>query len=154
MKTKILLFLALSLSALSGCASAAWHQAAEAASRSGTPADLVRRMERGDRLALADIETLARNQVPDDTVLVYLRKTPSVYKLTTAQIDQLRASSVSDRIIDYLLSTPSQVARRTRGTIRYYPWRGYGYPHHGFGHFSGGGHSFGHHSGGHHGGHR
>ena len=149
MKAKLLLLIALCVAALSGCTSAAQQRAAQEATQLGTPADLVRKMERGDRLALTDMETLARQQVPDDTVLAYLRQTGAAYELTTAQIDQMREAGVSVRVIDYLLSTPSRVVWRYRG---YYGGR---IGIHGYGSFGPGfyGHGWGHgafHHGGHH----
>lgn len=140
MKTKIPLLFALCVVAFSGCASAAQQRAAQEATRLGTPADLVRKMERGDRLALTDLEALARQQVPDETVLVYLRQTGARYALTTAQIDQMRVAGVSVRVIDYLLSTPVRVAWRYRGyygrpvKIRGYGAWGRGFSTHGLGH--------------------
>lgn len=151
MKAKPFLLFALGLAALSGCAAAARQQAVQTATQLGTPLTLVSKMERGDRLTLADLETLARQQVPDAEVLAYLRQTGAAYELTTAQIDQMRAAGVSVRVIDYLLATPRQVARRYRG---YYGggfgWYGYGHGNFGHGFPSHGrGHGSIHH-GGHH----
>ena len=150
MKTEIPLLFALSLAALSGCATATRQQAAQAATQLGTPAELVRMMEQGDRLALTDLETLARHQVPDENVIAYLRQSGAAYELTTAQIDQMRVAGVSIRVIDYLLSTPTRVARSYRGYYGGGVRRFYGYSNwgHGFG-----GHGLGHgsfHRGGRH----
>ena len=151
MKTKPVLLLALSLAALSGCATAARHQAATTATQWGAPAELVRKMERGGRLALTDLETLARHQIPDETVLAYLRQSGAAYELTTAQIDQMREAGVSVRVIDYLLATP---ARGPRPYPRSRVWFGFGYPHYGSGHsFGGFGHGYRHGGFGHRGGH-
>lgn len=144
MKTRLPLLLALSLAVLSGCATAARQQAVQTATRLGAPTKLVSRMERGDRLTLADLETLARHQVPDVDVLAYLRQTGAAYELTTAQIDQMRAAGVSVSVIDYLLATPRQVARRYRGYydggFGFYGYDhgnfGHGFPRHGWGHGS------------------
>lgn len=138
MKTTILLTLALSTAALGGCASVAQQRAAQEATRLGTPGELVRKMEQGDRLALTDLETLARQRVPDETVLAYLRQSGARYELTTAQIDRMRTAGVSVRVIDYLLSAPSRVAYRYRS---YYGgnWGGHwgrGFSGHGLGHGS------------------
>lgn len=149
MKTKLPLLLALSLAAFSGCATAAQQQAAQAATRLGAPAGLVRKMEQGDRLALTDLETLARYQVPDEDMLAYLRLTGATYQLTTAQIDQMREAGVSIRVIDYLLATPRWVSRRYRG------YNGGGIGFYGYGNFwhgsygPGWGHGSFHHGGRH-----
>jgi hypothetical protein len=151
MKTKPSLLFALGLAALSGCASAARQHAVQTAIQLGTPTELVSKMERGDRLTLTDLETLARHQIPDAEMLAYLRQTDAAYELTMAQIDRMRAAGVSVKVIDYLLATPRQGIRRYRG---YYGggfgW--YGYGHGGFGHGfprHGRGHGSIHH-GGHH----
>jgi|CXWL01.1.fsa_nt_gi uncharacterized protein YceK len=114
MKNTILLILALSTTALGGCASVAQQRVAQEATRLGTPDELVRKMERGARLALTDLETLARQHVPDEPVLAYLRQSGASYELTTVQIDQMRTAGVSVGVIDYLLSTPTRVAYRYR----------------------------------------
>lgn len=146
MKTRILLALAVITSAMafSGCTTAARQQAVQTATRLGTPTRLVSKMERGGRLTLSDLETLARHQVPDLDVLAYLRQSGAAYELTTAQIDQMRAAGVSVRVIDYLLVTPQQAARRYRGyyggSRRFFGYGhgyfGHGFPSHGWGHRS------------------
>ncbi len=147
MNLKIILIIVVGAVALSGCASTAQHKVAEEATRLGAPVRLTDKLNRGARLTLADIEAMSRQSIPDDAILSYLRQSDARYELTTAQIDQMRASGVSDRIIDYLLSTPSQTARRWGS----YP---YGFRTHGYGHFGRGyygtlGHGFGHHGGRH-----
>lgn len=138
----------------SGCATGASplprSTAAALATERGAPVQLVSTLQRRGYLTLADIQKLANLQIPDDVTLTYLRDSGAAYELTTAQIDQLRAGDVSDRVIDYLLSTPAQIARVVH---RSGPWIGYSYSRYGFGHFSGLGLSVGHHGGGHHGGH-
>lgn len=134
---------------LGGCATAASPRSLTAtmAAERGAPAALVKTLQRGERLTLADIERLAILKVPDDTTLAYLRRNGAAYDLTLAQIDQMRDAGVSVRIIDYLLASPARVAR----TVRYPRMRFvFAYPHYGDGHYSGGfAHVFGHH-GGHH----
>lgn len=148
-----LLVCTVALLTTSGCATATSSRsiAATIAAQHGAPPSLVTTLQRGGRLALADIERLANLKVPDDTTVAYLRQTGAAYELTLAQIDQMRASGVSARVIDYLLATPARIAR----TNRYPRMRfGFGYPHHGVGHYSGGfGHGFGHGGFGHRGGH-
>lgn len=150
-----LLVCTVALLTTSGCATATSSRstAATIAAEHGAPPSLVTTLQRGGRLALADIERLANLGVPDDTTLAYLRQTGATYELTLAQIDQMRGSGVSVRVIDYLLATP---ARNVRIYSRYRMRLGLGYPYYGAGHYYGGfGHGFGHggyghHHGGHH----
>lgn len=140
MKTRVSLLLALSLAALSGCATASspGSIAATVAAEHSAPAALIATLQRGGRLTLADIERLASLQVPDDTTLAHLRRTGAAYEMTLAQIDQMRSTGVSTRVIDYLLATPTLAARAIqRSRTRF----GYGYSHFGFGHHHD---SFGH----------
>jgi len=146
MNIRMSMFLALSLGLLSGCASQAQRQTAATATRYGAPPEVVRKMERGDRLALADLGLLAQSHMPDDDVLAYMRHTNAAYWLKTAEIDQLRAQGVSDRIIDYLLTTPTRVVRSFRGYTRGGVWyHGFGHGYHGRGFGHGGSHHGGHH---------
>ena len=146
MKILSMLFLALSLVTLSGCVSTAQRQTAKIAIRYDVSTEVVRKMERGDRLALTDLELLARAQVPDDDVLNYLQQTNVSYRLTTAQIDRLRVQGVSDIIIDYLLATPTRVDRPYRAYALSRTWyHDYGRRHYGRGVGHGASHYGGHH---------
>jgi hypothetical protein len=138
----------------SGCATATSSRsfAATVAAERGAPPALVTTLQRGGRLPLASIETLAKLQVPEDTTIEYIRQSGASYELTLAQIDQMRSAGVSARVIDYLMATPVQAVRLAqRSRVRF----GFGYPHYGgFGrHYSGYSHGFGHGSFGHRGGH-
>lgn len=147
MNLKIVLIVVMGASALGGCASTAQQKIAQEATQLGAPLRLTDKLSRGDRLTLADIETMSRHSIPDDDILAYLRQSDARYELTTAQIDQMRASGVSDRIIDYLLSTPSRTARRWGGYP--YGFRTYDYGHLGRSYYGSFGDGLGHH-GGHH----
>ncbi len=147
MNPKIVLIAVLGAVTFSGCASTTQHKVAQEATRLGAPASLTDKLNRGGRLTLADIETMTRQAVPEADILSYLRQSGARYELTTAQIDQLRASGVSDRVIDYLLSTPGQSARRW-GSYPY-GFRSYGYSYFGHGYYGWPGHGFGHHGGRH-----
>jgi len=135
---------AVALLTTSGCATAISSRSTVAtlAAEHGAPASLVTTLQRGGRLALVDIERLASLKVPDEPTIAYLRQTGATYELTLAQIDQMRASGVSVRVIDYLLSTP---ARNVRIYSRYRTRFGFGYPHFDAGHHYGScGPGFGH----------
>lgn len=165
MKTsRALLFTALLVpGAMTFAATSAQRASADAAAAAGAPSTLVEKMQSGASLTFTDIQDLARQRVPDDATLSYLRSIKSQYRLTTETFDQLRAAGVSDRVTNYLLlASPLEEARPTRA---YRPGssRGYGYrplrsgP--GFGRLGGFGVSGpkgfgGQHRGGHHGGHR
>lgn len=77
---------------------------------------LVRKMLAGEALSLTEIQELARSNISDGTIVKYLRSTGAVYLLNIEQIDQLRGNSVSDSVMDYLLSTAAY-----RTSPLYYP---------------------------------
>lgn len=106
MKPILPLLLALGIAAFSGCATTRQRQAAELAASFGAPVSIVHAMERGERLSLDEIMTLAQAGFPGEEILLYLRSGNAVYTLKAAQIDELRAAGVSDPVIDHLLSTP------------------------------------------------
>lgn len=128
-----LLFVAVVLVATSGCATTASTRtrttAATLANERGASAALVADLQRGERLSLANIEELAVLKVPEDTTLDYLRATDATYQLTTGQIVRLREVGVSDRVVDYLLTTPNRVAVRPRGYCYRGQIGGRGYGH-------------------------
>lgn len=89
--------------------------AREEVEKSGVSPALVQKMLQGQILTLAEIQELAQHKVSDTNLVKYLRSTGAIYTLTTKQIDELRAASVSNEVLDYLLSTPA--LRR----VFYYP---------------------------------
>ena len=124
MKRSLVFFFVATLAVLTtgGCATTASRPrstAAALAAERGAPAPLVSTLQRGGRLSLADIEHLASLKIPDNVTLAYLRGSRAIYQLTTTQISQMREAQVSDRVIDYLLTTPNQVAGRSRGYYGY-----------------------------------
>ena len=103
----------------SGCvtrATRARSSAATFAAERGASDTLVSSLQRGTRLSVVDIEELAVLKVPDDVTLGYLRETRATYQLTSGQVARLGEGGVSDRVIDYMLTTPDRVAVRYPGT--------------------------------------
>ena len=58
-------------------------------------------------LGLADIKMLAKNGVNDDIILSQIRNSHTVYHLTSAEIIELKDAGVSQRVIDFMINTPS-----------------------------------------------
>jgi hypothetical protein len=108
----------------SGCATAARRNTALAAAQYGTDVGVLDKLERGARLGLGDLGELGRRGVPENVILAHLQRRDDVYRLTTGEVLQLREAGVSDRLIDYLLASPDQLARRGP---RIYRGGGYGY---------------------------
>ena len=77
--------------------------------RAQAPQTLVR-VEQGQALATADVKALARSGVSDEIILSQIRNSRSVYRLSTAEIIELKDAGVSSRIIDFMINTASSVS--------------------------------------------
>jgi len=65
------------------------------------------RVDAGQPLGLADIKALARAGVGDDIIISQIRNSRTVYRLSTAEIIDLKNAGVSNRVIDFMVNTPS-----------------------------------------------
>ena len=83
-------------------------QAQEAQLRQSAPQTL-QRVEQGQPLTVADVEALAQAGISDDLIISQIRNSRTVYHLTTADIIALKNKEVSDRVIDFMINTPSQI---------------------------------------------
>lgn len=90
--------------------------AREEVEKSGVSPALVQKMLQGQTLSLSEIKELTAKNVSETNTVKYLRSTGGIYTLTTKDIDDLRAGSVSNGVVDYLLTTPA-----LRGGLYYYP---------------------------------
>lgn len=88
----------------------------EEVERSGVSPALVEKMLQGTPLTLAEIQELSQQQIGATNIVKYLRTSGASYTLTSQQIDELRAASVSREVIDYVLTTPA-----LRSRVFYYP---------------------------------
>ncbi|WP_218188395.1 hypothetical protein, partial [Desulfosarcina cetonica] len=81
--------------------------AQEAQLRAQAPQTL-QRVEAGQPLTAADVQALVQAGISDDLIISQIRNSRTVYHLTTADIIALRNSGVSNRVIDYMINTPSR----------------------------------------------
>jgi len=83
-----------------------------------SPATL-QRVEQGQPLGLADIKALAKAGVSDEVIISQIRNSRVVYRLTTAEIIDLKDSGVSQKVIDFMINSPSLSAATaaTRATV-------------------------------------
>jgi len=56
-------------------------------------------------LTISSIAQMAFDGVPDNVIISDIRQTNSIYNLTSEAISFLKSKGVSDRIVDYMLST-------------------------------------------------
>jgi hypothetical protein len=83
-------------------------------------APAMQRVEQGQPLGLADIKALAKAGVSDEVILSQIRNSHVVYRLTTAEIIDLKDSGVSNRVIDFMINTPSMYPPPPPPRSRYY----------------------------------
>jgi len=65
------------------------------------------RVEQGQPLGVEDVKALSRAGVSDDLIISQIRSTRTVYHLGTGDIISLKSSGVSERVIDFMLNTPT-----------------------------------------------
>ncbi len=66
------------------------------------------RVRHDQPLTVSDVKELARAGVGEDLIISQIRSSRTVYHLTTAEIIDLKNSGVSERVIDFMINTPSQ----------------------------------------------
>ena len=67
----------------------------------------LQRVEQGQPLGLADIKALAKAGVSDEVILSQIRNSHTAYRLTTAEILDLKEAGVSEKVIDFMINTPN-----------------------------------------------
>jgi len=65
----------------------------------------VDRMDRREPLTVNDVIKLSQGGVSDETIIRYIDESGATYNLTQAQVDRMRTSGVSRRVINYLVNT-------------------------------------------------
>lgn len=70
----------------------------------------MQRVQQGQPLAIADIKALTKAGISDEIILSQIRASRTVYRLSTAEIIELKDAGVSNKVIDFMINTPSVVA--------------------------------------------
>jgi len=83
-------------------------QEQEAQLRSQAP-QTMQRVEQGQPLTVPDVKALVNAGISDDLIISQIRNSRTVYRLSTADIIDLKNSGASDRVIDYMINTPTQI---------------------------------------------
>src|SRR5665213_1258982 len=68
------------------------------------------RVDQGAPLSLADVKALAKAGITEDVIINQIKNSRTVFHLSAADIIDLRDAGVSDKIVDYMINTPSTVA--------------------------------------------
>jgi outer membrane lipoprotein SlyB len=80
------------------------------------------RVDQGSPLSVADVKALAKAGISEDVIISQVKSSRTVFHLTAADIIDLRDAGVSDKVVNYMINTPSTVgatAETTRGTVTY-----------------------------------
>ena len=67
------------------------------------------KMEQGQPLSIADIKALAHAGISDDVIVSQIKNSRAVFRLSAADIIDLRDSGVTDKVVNYMINTPSTV---------------------------------------------
>ena len=84
-------------------------QAARARVQAQAPATLVR-VEQGQPLGIADVKALSKSGISDDVIISQIKNSHSVFRLSTAEIIDMKDAGVSQKVIDYMINTATTVS--------------------------------------------
>jgi len=65
------------------------------------------RVEQGQPLSIADVKALAKAGISEDVIINQIKNSHTVFHLSAADIIDLRDAGVTDKIVNYMISTPS-----------------------------------------------
>jgi len=68
------------------------------------------RVDQGQPLSIADVKALARAGISEDVIINQIRAAHTVFRLSAADIIDLRDSGVSDKVVSYMINTPNTAA--------------------------------------------
>jgi hypothetical protein len=68
-------------------------------------------VEQGQPLTLADIKALAKAGIGDDLLISQIRNSRTIYRLSTADIIDLKNTGVNEKVIDFMINTPATVVQ-------------------------------------------
>jgi uncharacterized protein YcfJ len=67
------------------------------------------RVQQNQPLAVADVKALVQAKVSDDVIISQIRNSHTVYHLSTPDIVDLQNSGVSEKLLDFMVNTPSTI---------------------------------------------
>ena len=72
--------------------------------------DTYYRAQQGTPLSLADVKAMAKAGVSDDTIIAQITASHTIYHVSATDIIDLHANGVSQKVIDYIVNTPSTIS--------------------------------------------
>jgi len=80
------------------------------------------RIDQGSPLSLADVKALAKAGISEDVTISQIQNSRTVFHLSAADIIDLRDGGVSDKVVNFMINTPTTVgatSETTPGTTAY-----------------------------------
>jgi len=90
-------------------------QAQQARLQASAPQTLVR-VEHNQPLTVEDVRALVAAHISDELIIAQINSTHTVYHLSAADIILLKQSGVTDRVVEFMETTPARVATETAPT--------------------------------------
>lgn len=81
--------------------------------------ETLQRVEQGQPLGLADVKALAKAGVSDEVIISQVRNSGTIYRLSTAEIIDLKDAGVSEKVIDFMINTPNVNYSATPPPVEY-----------------------------------
>jgi outer membrane lipoprotein SlyB len=75
------------------------------------------RVVQGQPLSMADVKAMARAGVSDDVIIAQIQGSHTIFNLSSADIIDLHNSGVSDRVVNYMISTQGSGAAAQPATV-------------------------------------
>ena len=79
------------------------------------------RVDQGTPLSLADVKALAKAGIAEEVIINQVRNSRTIFHLSSADIIDLRDAGVGDKVINYLINTPTTVAAAAASQPKYVP---------------------------------
>ena len=81
------------------------------------------RAEQGQPLSLADVKALAHAGISEDVIISQIKNSHTIFRLSAADIIDLRDSGVNDKVVNYMINTPTTApnSASTTQVIQYAP---------------------------------
>lgn len=79
------------------------------------------KVEQSQPLSVADVKALAKAGVSEDVMISQIKNSRTVYHLSAPDIIDLRDSGVSDKVINYMINTPSTAGAETTTVVTQAP---------------------------------
>lgn len=75
------------------------------------------RIEQGQPLSIADVKALAKAGISEEVIISQIQASHTVFRLSAADIIDLRDSGVSDKVVNFMINTPGTAGAVSASTV-------------------------------------